>query len=257
MRHPWASSSQQDLSNCFVISFLLCRQPDYAMPDHSIREQYIARLQRVTTYIHDNLDAPLDLNTLADVAHLSPWHWHRTYHATFGETVAATVKRLRLHRAAGLLAHGELPVAEVARLAGYPNLQSFTRIFEQTYGMPPARYRKQGSHVRFTQPILEGDPMVFEVTIRQMPEVAAVGVPHRGSYMDIGKSFEQLFGVLGSRGLLGGPIRMVAVYYDDPDAVAEADLRSCAGVVLAGSTAVELPITALQIAGGRYAVLRY
>ena len=67
--------------------------------------RYEPRLRRVIAHVHDHLDEPLDLNALAEIACLSPHHWHRIYHAMFGETLANTVKRLRLHRAAGRLAH--------------------------------------------------------------------------------------------------------------------------------------------------------
>ena len=49
---------------------------------------YQERLSRVVAYIHDHLDEPLDLNRLAEVAHLSPCHWHRVYQALYGETIA-------------------------------------------------------------------------------------------------------------------------------------------------------------------------
>src|SRR5262245_31013102 len=65
--------------------------------------RYERRMRRVIEHVYDHLDQPLDLNALAEVAHLSPHHWHRVYHAMCGETLAQTVKRLRLHRAAGEL----------------------------------------------------------------------------------------------------------------------------------------------------------
>lgn len=61
---------------------------------------YEDRLNRVTAYIYDHLDGALDFQTLAEVAALSPYHWHRIYHAVRGETAVATAKRLRLQRAA-------------------------------------------------------------------------------------------------------------------------------------------------------------
>jgi AraC-like DNA-binding protein len=45
---------------------------------------YHERSSRVTTYIYDHLDDELDLNNLAEVACLSPYHWHRVYHAMRG-----------------------------------------------------------------------------------------------------------------------------------------------------------------------------
>lgn len=45
------------------------------------RAGYVRRFTRVVEYIYAHLDQAPDLNTLADVAALSPWHWHRTWQA--------------------------------------------------------------------------------------------------------------------------------------------------------------------------------
>ncbi len=78
------------------------------------RSDYDARLARVRGHIHDHLDEELDFARLAEIACLSPYHWHRIYAAVFGESAFATVKRLRLHRAAGDLAYTSMPLDAVA-----------------------------------------------------------------------------------------------------------------------------------------------
>jgi AraC-like DNA-binding protein len=70
------------------------------MSGHTVWALYEARLRRVSAYIHEHLDEALDMEKLADIACMSSYHWHRIYRAIYGETLAATVKRLRLHRAA-------------------------------------------------------------------------------------------------------------------------------------------------------------
>lgn len=217
------------------------------------RIDYAERLRRVTEYIHDHLDDPLDLNRLADVACLSPHHWHRVWHAMHGETVAATVKRLRLHRAAGYIAHTRWPMQEVARRSGYDNLQSFTRIFKSVYGMPPARYRALGSHADFALPRAPDAPPPHQVTIETHPPLRAVGLAHRGPYMGIGRAFETLYGRLAARGLLRPPFRSIGLYLDDPASVGASELRSWACVV---SPRLEAEAD-VDIAGGPHAVLRY
>ena len=121
--------------------------------------RYDKRMERVIAHVYDHLDEPLDLMTLADVAGMSPFHWHRIFQSMYGESLAATVKRLRLHRAAGVLAHSTTPIDKVALAAGYPNVQSFTRTFGQVYGMPPARYRAKGHHTRFVVQPNEMEPL--------------------------------------------------------------------------------------------------
>lgn len=111
---------------------------------------YVRRFTRVVEYIYAHLDQAPDLNTLADVAALSPWHWHRTWQAVYGESVVGTVKRLRLQRAAADLAHTDMPLEAIWPRAGYGSLAAFTRAFRDAYGMPPAEFRKAGSHTRFS-----------------------------------------------------------------------------------------------------------
>ena len=71
-----------------------------------------------------------------------------------------------------------------------------------------------------------------EVVIREVPAMNVVSVDHVGSYMQIGKAFDSLIGWLAGRNLLSAEMRMIGIFYDDPGIVAEAELRSKAGVVL-------------------------
>ncbi len=218
---------------------------------------YRERLDRVTAHVYDHLDEDLDLNRLADIACLSPYHWHRVYHATHGETIAATVKRLRLHRAAGYLAQTGMTIPEIAKRSGYPNVASFNRIFSAAYGMPPAQYRRSGDHAKFRPPQQEAVAGGFDVAIRELPDLKTLAVAHAGSYMQIGKAFDTLYGWLGERNLLQPGLRSIGMYLDDPSAVAEDRLRSRACVTLAGAIAVAAPVVQVDILGGPYAVLRH
>jgi len=76
-------------------------QPNSAVSQRN----YEQRLSRVTRYIYEHLNDPLDLIQLAEIACMSPYHWHRIYQAIHGESVIACVKRLRLHRAANYLSN--------------------------------------------------------------------------------------------------------------------------------------------------------
>lgn len=222
---------------------------------------YHARLQRVSDYIHDHLDQPLNMLQLAELACLSPEHWHRIYAAFFGETMAATVKRLRLQRAAAFLAQSALPIQQVALQSGYPNVQSFTRTFSNTYGLPPAQYRQGGQHTVFhyTQPQYQDG--AFEVRHVDIQAIAVIGVPHRGSFMGISKAFGTLYGWLGAHQVNAAGLRCLGIYHDDPFQVEEAALRSQACVVPEAATLAQVtlapPLQHSTIAGGHYAVLQY
>ena len=227
------------------------------MSDDNSRAGYEERIGRVIAYVFDHLDDELDLNRLADIACLSPHHWHRVYTAMRGETIAATVKRLRLSRAAAFLAQTSLSVDTIARRSGYPNVQSFTRIFKAVYGMPPAMYRRQGTHMQFHSTTNGSPDVMYDITIKTVQPMTAISVEHIGPYMEIGRAFDTLFGVLATRKLIGPDVRMIAIFYDDPTTVAASKLRSRAGVVKDQHITVDAPLELTKIAGGDYAILRH
>jgi AraC family transcriptional regulator len=218
---------------------------------------YEKRLHRVSAYIYAHLDEELDVDRLSEIACLSPHHWHRIYRAVHGETLAATVKRLRLQRAAADLVQTVLPVETIARRSGYPNVQSFNRTFKAVYDLPPARYRREGSHKVFETSSTKGNPAMYDVTLRQIDPLALVGVAHSGSYMDIGQAFETLYGTLFARSLFRPDMEMIGIYLDDPELVETEKLRSFACVTAIGDVPVEAPLTSQKIDGGEYAVLRH
>ncbi|HVR54685.1 MAG TPA: GyrI-like domain-containing protein [Pseudorhodoferax sp.] len=218
---------------------------------------YQARMARVIAHVHEHLDAPLDLARLAALAHLSPYHWHRTYAALYGETLAATVRRLRLHRASGDLANSQLPVADVARRCGYPNVQSFARAFREAYGSSPSAYRRQGMHQVFragTAPVLAAG---HKVEVRVVPAVQLAGLEHHGAYMQIGRAFETGFTRMAAAQLLRPGTRWLAVYFDDPEAVPERQLHARAGLSLPAGAAAPAGLTAFTLGGQRCAVLQH
>ncbi len=221
------------------------------------RADYEERLNRVTAYIYDHLDEEIDLSKLADVACLSAYHWHRVYHAMRSETIAATVKRLRLQRAAADLANTNLSIKAISRRSGYTNVQSFTRVFSAAYGMPPGQYRHQGSHTQFRVDMPQGEPPMYDIAIKSLPAMQAVTVEHIGSPLEVGRAFDRLFGWLGKRSLIAPGMRSVSIYGDDPSVVPEHALRLLAGVIVSGELPVEAPLRHTAIAAGPYAVLRH
>ncbi|MGE0420934.1 MAG: GyrI-like domain-containing protein [Reyranellaceae bacterium] len=221
------------------------------------RTNYAKRLARVTAYIYEHLDEEIDLAVLAEVACLSPWHWHRIYHALHGETVAATVRRVRLQRAAADLANTTLGIEEIARRAGYEAVPSFSRAFRAAYGLPPARYREQGGHARFDGRRDDAEAASYPIEIVRLPALRLAAVGHVGSYMQIGHAFDQLFGMLASRGRIAPGMRLIGIYLDDPGAVPEERLRAQAGAVVDEHVAMEPPLEPVAVPGGTYAVLRH
>lgn len=223
----------------------------------SSKADYLNRIGRVVTHVHNNLDEPLDLDKLAEIACMSRFHWHRVYSAMMDETLAQTVKRLRLTRAAGDLANTARSISEISKRAGYSSDAAFNRAFSDSYGMPPVSYRETGSHSKLIQAAADKNTTAYPIEIRELPEHYALVAHQFGSYMGINKAFGTLFNTLGQQGLIDTIIGSYGLFFDDPDSVAEDDLRAAAVALFAEPQESVGPLEPSTIGGGQYATLRH
>lgn len=101
-----------------------------------------ARLRRVLDYIDQHLEKDFTIAALADLAHLSVFHFARMFTAAIGIPPHRYVSQRRLEAAMGMLAAGKLPLAEIAYRSGFSSQASFTRAFRRATGIPPGEYRR-------------------------------------------------------------------------------------------------------------------
>jgi AraC family transcriptional regulator len=113
------------------------------MTSRSTEQDYRARVARVVAAIVADPLAEHRLEELAAIAHFSPFHFHRVYASVVGETVSSTVRRVRLARAASLLAQGDESVTQVGQSVGYDSPQAFSRAFGQFAGQSPRAFQQR------------------------------------------------------------------------------------------------------------------
>jgi len=216
------------------------------------RNQYAQRLDPVLRWLASHPDADPDLYWLADLACLSPYHFHRVYRAMMGETVKATVQRIRMHRAAVALAGTEASLRDVALRAGYESDAAFIRAFGANFGMPPGRYRAARS-----RPFDPQELSMYPITIETFPGTILAALPHHGSYQEIGPVFTRAFMLAASRGVAGQETAGFGVYFDDPEQVPVDQLRSLAGVSVAPDADLGEELVRFEIPACRCAILTY
>lgn len=110
--------------------------------DPRAEQNYRDRVARVIAHIVAHPLAAHRLEDLAAIAHFSPFHFHRVYSSIAGETVAATVRRVRLALATRLLEQGGQSITQVALEVGYDSPQAFTRAFSQFTGQSPRAFQR-------------------------------------------------------------------------------------------------------------------
>ena len=220
------------------------------------RESYRKRIERAVNFLTGNLDSAVDLHRLAEEANFSPYHFHRVYAALMGETVTETLRRMRLHRAAVKLLTSRDSLARLAQEAQYGSVPAFNRAFKEAYGAPPAAYRTRGAAaaLQYAQPKHE-ETRMDQVTIENRQPQRVAALRHTGHYHDIGKTFERLAAWAAGRNLLGPDSRSFGIYYDDPNTVAAAQLRSDACITIPENVTPDGECRLVHTPGARCAVL--
>jgi transcriptional regulator GlxA family with amidase domain len=107
-------------------------------------EESNRRLLRARDAMDRRYAEPLDVPTLARIAHVSEAHFIRTFRATFGETPNRYLQRRRVERAMFLLRSTHSSVTEVCFAVGFGSLGTFSRTFREIVGEPPSVYRRRG-----------------------------------------------------------------------------------------------------------------
>jgi AraC-like DNA-binding protein len=103
-------------------------------------------LEAVQSYMLENLDRQLDLDTLAATAKLSKYHFSGKYKALTGYSPIKHFLNMKMEHACHLLDTSELSVKGVATALGYEDQLYFSRQFSKTVGVSPRAYRRSVRH---------------------------------------------------------------------------------------------------------------
>jgi AraC family transcriptional regulator len=120
--------------------------PD-TVPRHSFHREgtaqfYERAIKRVISAMRDNLSEPLNLENLAKIAIISPYHFHRVFAEITGITPHRFLAALRIEKAKQLLATSTLGIMDVCFEVGYHSLGTFTATFTGSVGISPNRFRR-------------------------------------------------------------------------------------------------------------------
>lgn len=105
------------------------------------RERSNRALLRARDAMDRTYAQPLDVPSLARIAHVSEAHFIRTFLATFGETPHRYLQRRRVERAMFLLRETERSVTDICCDVGFGSVGTFSRTFGAIVGIPPTAYR--------------------------------------------------------------------------------------------------------------------
>ncbi len=99
------------------------------------------RLQRVVVAIAAEPLAKYSLEGLAEIAHVSPFHFARMFRAELGESPMRYVRRHRVGLASQLLRTTAMSVSEVAQRTGFSSAGRLSEAFRREKGCSPSEFR--------------------------------------------------------------------------------------------------------------------
>lgn len=101
-----------------------------------------ARLRRVQQHMQAHLDQELPIAELAQLCAMSASHFAREFSRAVGLPPHQYLLKLRLERAAELLAEGDDSLLDIALVCGFNDASHFSRAFARRHGQPPSAYRR-------------------------------------------------------------------------------------------------------------------
>lgn len=101
--------------------------------------------------LESQIEQDWSLKELADKNHLNPSYLVRLFKSETGLSPIAYLNHCRVERAAGLLLHTLLPIADVAAQVGWYDPNLFARRFRMAYRLSPSEYRKRFGKIENVQ----------------------------------------------------------------------------------------------------------
>lgn len=244
-----------------------------------MKTDYLQRLTPVIRYLEQSYHKDLNLEQVAKIACLSPYHFHRIFKAVTGERLNEYLKRLKLESAANDLFYQKPPVTEVALDCGFSSSQSFAKAFKQYFGLTPSQVRecqrleefvallrnskightlrKNGHEFESLPHYSSSEPkqrrQMMEIQQFDASQFAYIRVtgPYGENYQP---AIEKLYGWAGPNGLADST--SIFVYHDNPEITPSEKCRTDIGLLIPEKVDTHNGVELIAFDGGKYAVLR-
>jgi AraC family transcriptional regulator len=140
---PGGRLCAESLANVLVIQLIRQMSSRQGLNDviHGVSGR-LARpaLREIEEYIHAHLHQNIALADLAQVAHLSEFHFARLFKQTTGLPPHQFVIHQRIDRAKQLIAEGKLSFGQIAFEVGFSDQSQLNRHFKRIVGVTPKRF---------------------------------------------------------------------------------------------------------------------
>ena len=121
----------------FVYLNLLCARKEYLFSEE--RTSTHPLVEEISEYIDAHIRESISVEDLANLVHMSKYHFLRKFKDITGVTVHTFITNKRLIRACELLKNGQ-SITQAYQTCGFSDYSAFLRNFKKTFGVSPGRY---------------------------------------------------------------------------------------------------------------------
>ncbi len=129
-----------------ALAILIRRHSDSHKPLRPLGNE-IAAVKRAKEYLTENFNKNISLESLAQIAYLSPFHLLRAFRKAVGLPPHEYLINVRVEHARQLLAQGRV-IADVAFETGFCDQCHLNRHFKRIVGVTPGQYLKKSNFVQ-------------------------------------------------------------------------------------------------------------
>jgi AraC family transcriptional regulator len=226
----------------------------------STTNNYRERINKVLLYINNHLGEKIDLAKMADMAHFSPFHFHRIMKAYLNESIGAYIIRVRLETAATLLLFANDPIGDIAWKMGYESPAAFTKAFQKRFGTSPSDYRQNKGSLEYNKIFmsdLKSIKMELKPKIKEIKPKKVIYIHSIGDYNELGPVWERLTKFMQKKKLFSFGTECLGLSYDDPEVTDTEKLRYDACFTVSKEVKPEGEVGYKEIEGGLFAIFRH
>lgn len=218
------------------------------------QHEYHKSINNVLDYINAHLNEKPDLDTLSQIANISPYHFHRIFKAVIGENLGEYVQRLRLEYVAGKLRTTNMTLEELAERTGYQTKQALSKAFKKHFNIPPSVYKvTPGKWNEYD--IFQLSPRICKINKKNVIYIRTIdeyGTPN--SYSDAWKQL-YMFAILNKA--FNESSESLGISFDDPSITSSDRCRFYACVSTEEKIKPKGKFGSRTIDGGLYAIFTH
>lgn len=98
---------------------------------------------KISGYMREHYNENISIDALAEAAHMSKYHFIRSFKKYYGSTPHGYMVLCRIENAENLLINTETMIEEIAINCGFSSLSAFSLCFKNSVGISPTEFRKQ------------------------------------------------------------------------------------------------------------------